>query len=76
MITNSIAARALIVGAPVAFVLGAFLLSENFADRVLGVMGELLEWSPERREDEQLRWQDETTNVFGVNAEGVPELTP
>ena len=46
------------------------------ATRVLGMMGELLEWSPERREDEQLRWQDETTNVFGVNAEGVPELTP
>jgi glycerol-3-phosphate dehydrogenase len=46
------------------------------AERVIGVMGELLEWGPERREDELLRWQDETTNTFGVNADGVAELTP
>lgn len=49
---------------------------EAAAPRVVGVMGELLEWTPERREDELLRWQDETTNVFGVNAEGLAELAP
>lgn len=46
------------------------------AERIAGVMSELLGWTPERREEEMLRWQDETTNVFGVNAEGIPELTP
>ena len=46
------------------------------AERVAGVMAELLAWTAERREEETLRWQDETTNVFGVNADGVAELTP
>jgi glycerol-3-phosphate dehydrogenase len=46
------------------------------AERVIDVMGELLEWGAERREDELLRWQDESTNVFGVNADGVAELPP
>jgi glycerol-3-phosphate dehydrogenase len=46
------------------------------AERVAGMLAEMLEWTPERRADELLRWHWEMSNVFGVTTSAIAALEP
>jgi glycerol-3-phosphate dehydrogenase len=46
------------------------------AERVAGMLAEMLEWTAERRADELSRWQWEMSNVFGVTTTASAALEP